>query len=155
MDGLRACVGTEVGLSRWHRIDQDMIDAYARLSGDDQYIHIDPARAATTAYGGTIAHGFLTVMLLSVMAREAQPQLAGARMSVNYGFDRLRFPAPVPSGARIRGRFVLATMDEPRQGEVALGWDVTVEVEGGDRPALVARWLNRRYLDAGVDDGTA
>ena len=145
---LAARLGEEVGVSGWRRVDQAMIDRFADLCGDDQFIHVDPARAAETPFGGTVAHGFLTVSLLSVMAREALPPLAGARMGVNYGIDRLRFPAPVPAGARVRGRFALASCDLSVPGEVRLAWDATVEVEGGAKPALVARWLNRRYLEA-------
>ena len=140
--------GEEVGVSGWHRVDQAMIDRFAALCGDDQFIHVDPIRAAGTPFGGTVAHGFLTVSLLSVMAREALPPLAGVRMGVNYGIDRLRFPAPVPAGARVRGRFALAACDLLAPGEVRLAWDAVVEVEGGAKPALVARWLNRRYLEA-------
>ena len=148
---LAARIGEEVGASGWHRVDQAMIDRFAALCGDDQFIHVDPVRAARTPFGGTVAHGFLTVSLLSVMAREALPPLAGVRMGVNYGFDRLRFPAPVPAGARLRGRFALAACDLSAPGEVRLAWDATVEVEGGARPALAARWLVRRYLEAAHD----
>ncbi|MFZ3583464.1 MaoC family dehydratase [Loktanella sp. DJP18] len=144
---MAALVGTEVGVSAWHRIDQVLIDAFARVSGDDQFIHVDSARAAASHFGGTIAHGFLTVSLLSTMALEAQPQLAGLRMSVNYGFDRLRFLSPVPVDSDLRGRFTLALLDERQPGEVTVAWDVTVEIRGQDKPALVAHWLNRRYLN--------
>ncbi len=145
---MTSLVGTEVGVSAWHRIDQALIDAFAKVSGDTQFIHTDPARAAATPFGGTIAHGFLTVSLLSAMAAEAQPQLAGLRMSVNYGFDRLRFISPVPVDSDIRARFTLAALDERQPGEVTVAWDVTVDIRGQDKPALIARWLNRRYLDA-------
>ena len=145
---MTSLVGTEVGVSAWHRIDQALIDAFAKVSGDTQFIHVDPDRAAATPFGGTIAHGFLTVSLLSTMAAEAQPQLAGLRMSVNYGFDRLRFISPVPVDSDIRARFVLAALDERQPGEVTVAWDVTVDIKGQDKPALIARWLNRRYLDA-------
>ncbi|MCF7697874.1 MaoC family dehydratase [Loktanella sp. M215] len=145
---MTSLVGKEVGLSAWHRIDQPLIDAFAKVSGDTQFIHTDPGRAAATPFGGTIAHGFLTVSLLSTMAAEAQPQLAGLRMSVNYGFDRLRFISPVPVDSDIRARFALAALDERQPGEVTVAWDVTVEIRGQDKPALIARWLNRRYLDA-------
>lgn len=145
---MTSLVGTEVGVSAWHRIDQALIDAFAKVSGDTQFIHTDPARAAATPFCGTIAHGFLTVSLLSTMAAEAQPQLAGLRMSVNYGFDRLRFISPVPVDSDIRARFTLAALDERQPGEVTVAWDVTVEIRGQDKPALIARWLNRRYLDA-------
>lgn len=143
---LTAMTGQEVGQSRWHRVDQAMIDAFAQVSGDHQFIHVDPARAAATPFGNTIAHGFLTVALLSAMAAEAQPQLAGLAMSVNYGFDRLRFLAPVPVDSDVRGRFTLASLEERTPGEITVAWDVTVDIKGHDKPALIARWLNRRYL---------
>ncbi len=149
LDQYRAGIGREMGVSRWFTVDQALIDAYAEISQDHQFIHTDPARAAAeTPFGGTIAHGFLTVALLSAMAYDAQPPIAGAGMSINYGFDRLRFLAPVPAGARLRGRFTLAALEERRAGEVTLHWDVTVEIEGQQRPALVARWIGRRYLTA-------
>lgn len=143
-------LGEELGVSRWFTIDQPMIDAFAALCEDDQFIHVDPERARETPFGGTVAHGFLTLSLLSAMAYDAEPPLKGARMSVNYGFDRLRFVAPVPAGARVRGRFVLAEVEERRPGEVTLAWDVTVEIEGAERPAVAARWLQRWYL---AEDG--
>ncbi len=140
-------VGQELGVSDWLLIDQARIDAFAEVSGDHQFIHVDPARARAEApFGGTIAHGFLTVSVLSALASQAQPQLAGLRMSVNYGFDKLRFLTPVRAGARIRARFTLKSLEERRPGEVTVIWDVTVEIEGEDRPALIAEWLNRRYL---------
>lgn len=152
LDELRALVGQETGVSEWLRIDQDRIDAFADLCGDHQFIHVDPERAAQTPMGTTIAHGFLTLSLLSYLAAGVRPRLQGVQHGINYGFDRVRFAAPVPSGARIRARFVLASLDEPRPGEVSLAWDVTVEVEGqeianGGRPALAARWLTRSYLE--------
>ena len=150
---LRALVGKETGVSDWLAVGQDRIDAFADLCGDHQFIHVDPARAAATPMGGTVAHGFLTLSLLSYLAAGARPRVEGTRRSVNYGFDRLRFVAPVPAGARIRARFALAALDETRPGEVSLAWDVAVEVEGseiarGGRPALAARWLTRSYLEA-------
>jgi acyl dehydratase len=144
---MTSMVGTEVGVSAWHRIDQALINAFAQVSGDTQFIHVDPERAATSPFGGTIAHGFLTVALLSTMAIEAQPQLSRLRTSVNYGFDRLRFIAPVPVGSELRARFTLSALEERQPGEVSVAWDVTVEIKGQDKPALIARWLNRRYLD--------
>jgi acyl dehydratase len=145
---MRALVGHEVGVSDWLRLGQERIDAFADLCGDHQFIHVDPVRAAGTPAGGTVAHGFLTLALLSYLAAGARPRVAGTARAVNYGFDRLRFVAPVPAGARIRARFTLAALDEARAGEVGLSWDVTVEIEGQERPALVARWLTRSYLEA-------
>ena len=141
-------VGEEVGVSSWIRVDQATIDAFAHLTGDDQFIHIDPGRARReTSFGGAVAHGFLTLSLLGVMAREAQPVLAGLTVSLNYGFDRIRFLSPVPAGARIRGRFVLSALEERRPGEITLHWSVTVEIEGHERPALIAHWISRRYVE--------
>ena len=148
LDVLRGMVGHETGVSDWVAIGQDRIDAFADLCGDHQFIHTDPARAANTPMGGTIAHGFHTLALLSYLGMGARPRLDGIRHSVNYGIDRLRFVAPVPSGARIRARFVLAELEERKPGEITTAYDVTVEIEGGDRPALVCRWLSRAYLEA-------
>jgi acyl dehydratase len=145
---MRALVGREAGVSEWLEVGQDRIDAFADLCGDHQFIHVDPERAAGTPIGGTVAHGFLTLSLLSYLAAGARPRIEGTVRAVNYGFDRVRFTAPVPAGARIRARFVLAALDESRSGEVSLTWDVTVEVQGRDRPALAARWLTRSYLEA-------
>ncbi|GHE04972.1 nodulation protein NodN [Defluviimonas sp. 20V17] len=147
-DDLRARLGQEVGVSRWFVIDQARIDAFADLTEDHQYIHVDPERAAATPFGTTIAHGFLTLSMLSAMAYDAQPRLANLRMGVNYGFERVRFVSPVPVGARIRGRFVLDALEERAPDEVQLTYGVTVEVEGREKPALVAVWLGRRYLEA-------
>lgn len=149
LDQLRARAGEEVGVSGWVRVTQAEIDAFADLTHDHQYIHVDPERAAKTPYGGTVAHGFLTLSLLARFGYEARPRVAGMRMSVNYGFDRVRFVAPVPSGARLRGRFRLDRVEDSGPGEVTLHWDVTVEIEGEDRPALVADWITRAYLEEG------
>lgn len=145
---LAARVGEEIGVSAWYLMDQTRIDAFAAATEDRYFIHTDPARAATeTRFGGTLAHGFLTLSMLSVMAFDVLP-LEGARLTLNYGFDRLRFLAPVPAGSRVRGRFTLSGAEEREPGEWTIAWDVTVEIEGGDKPALAARWLTRRYEDA-------
>ena len=144
---LESCIGDEIGVSDWLTIDQPMIDAFADLCGDHQFIHVDPARAAKTPFGGTIAHGFMTLSLLTWFGAGVRPRIKGTRHSVNYGFDRLRFVAPVPSGARIRGRFRLAKLDQRVPGEVTQHYQVTVEIEGSDRPALIADWLSRAYLE--------
>ncbi|MEM5581734.1 MaoC family dehydratase [Roseibium sp. AS2] len=151
VEDLEPLVGTEVGVSSWRTIDQARIDAFAEVTGDHQFIHVDPLRASRTPFGGTIAHGFLTLSLLSVMGQEAQPEIRGAVMAVNYGFDKVRFLAPVATGARVRGRFVLAGLARPKDGEVDITWRSTVEIEGEKRPALVADWLNRFYLDSATD----
>jgi acyl dehydratase len=142
-------VGSEIGVSPWITVDQAMIDAFAAVTDDPQFIHTDPERArAETPFGGTIAHGMLTLSLLVPLARGTIPPLEGLRHGVNYGFDRVRFLAPVPAGTRIRGRFVLKALEERAPAEVTVTVEATVEIEGQARPALVATWLNRRYLDA-------
>jgi acyl dehydratase len=143
---MAAMVGQHVGTSRWYEITQDMIDAFAGVTRDHQFIHVDPGRAAATPFGGTIAHGFLTLSLLSTMSLDAVPQIEGAQMGVNYGFDRVRFIAPVRSGARIRGRFTLAVFEDHSPREIRSTFDVSVEIEGEEKPALAALWLSRRYF---------
>lgn len=149
LEALRARVGTEIGVSEWLTIGQDRIDAFADLCGDHQFIHVDPERAAATPFGGTIAHGFLTVSLLTWFAAGVRPWVEGTVHGVNYGLDRLRFVAPVPSGSRVRGRFRLTALEERVPGEITQRYEVTVEIEGAERPALVADWLTRLYLEAG------
>jgi acyl dehydratase len=134
-------IGRELGASDWHPIEQAAIDAFADLTLDHQFIHVDPARAAATSFGGTVAHGFLTLSLLPHFRRQVVPPLAGALMSVNYGIEKLRFLAPVRAGARVRGRFTLKDLRERRAGEWLLVLGVQVEIEGGDKPALIAEWL--------------
>ena len=148
---LEMLVGTEVGVSSWYLIDQARIDAFAEVTQDHQFIHVDPERAAETPFEGTIAHGFLTLSLLSAMGVEAQPKIKGATMGINYGFDKVRFLAPVKVGSRVRGRFVLARLSRPKPQEVDIVWQSTVEIENGKRPALVAEWLNRFYLEGEAD----
>jgi len=138
----QALVGTEVGVSNWRVVSQEMINQFAAATDDYQFIHTDPERAAReTPYGGTIAHGFLSLSLLSTMIFEAVPPLDGTAMGVNFGFDRVRFLNPVKSGARIRARFVLAHMKVRPSGIVEMHYDVTVEIENSTKPALTARWL--------------
>lgn len=147
LSDLRQHIGDEIGLSPWMTIDQAMIDGFAELTDDHQYIHVDPERArAETPFGGTIAHGFLTLSLLSRMAYGALPSIDGSVMGVNYGFDKIRFLAPVPTGSRVRGRFRLAELDERRPGEVTSTYEVQIEIEGQEKPALAAIWLTRSYL---------
>lgn len=147
VDQLRQMTGRRVGTSRWFEMPQDLIDAHAEISQDRQFIHVDPARAAATPFGGTIAHGFLTLSMLSAMAYDAQPQIAGAAMGVNYGLNRLRFVAPVPAGSRIRAHFTLNAVEERRPAEITTTWGVEVEIEGQAKPALTAEWLQRYYLE--------
>jgi acyl dehydratase len=146
--------GGQPFLSRWFDMPQARIDAFADATEDWQFIHVDPARSAAAApFGGTVAHGFLTLAMLSAMAYDAIPDVAGARHGLNTGFDRIRFVAPVPAGARLRARFALLAADSARPGEVRFRWDVAVEIEGGERPALVAEWLTRVYLTEDSEAG--
>ena len=138
---LQANVGNEVGVSPWRTVSQKIIDAFAAATDDHQFIHVDPERAGRTAFGGTIAHGFLVLSLLSAMTYETLPPLEGEGIGVNYGFDRIRFMAPVKSGARIRARFFLVEVNVRPSGVVQMVYDVTIEVENTVKPALTARWL--------------
>jgi acyl dehydratase len=147
LEAYQAMVGKEIGVSSWHLIDQPRIDTYADVIEDHQFIHIDPERAKKeTAFGTTIAHGFLTMSLLSIMSYEVMPVIAGTTMGVNYGFDKLRFISPVRSGKRVRGRFVLAEARLRKPNELQSRTNVTVEIEGEDKPALVAEWLGLIYF---------
>ena len=141
LDHIRAQVGKEVGLSSWLVVDQDRIHAFAEATEDRQFIHVDPEAAAQTPFGGTISHGFLTLSLLSRMAAEAMLVPEGLKMAVNYGLDRVRFLAPVRSGKRVRGRFSLDSVEEKAPGQWLMRHNVTVEIEGEDKPALTAVWL--------------
>lgn len=140
-----AMVGSEIGVSDWFTITQDQINQFADCTHDHQFIHVDPEAAAKSPFGSTIAHGFLTLSLLSAMVYQ-MPSIEGVTMGVNYGMNKMRFVSPVRVGARIRGRFVLADFVEIRPGEVQSTLQVTVEIEGHDKPALVAEWLGRRYF---------
>ncbi|AWL96617.1 MULTISPECIES: MaoC family dehydratase [Bradyrhizobium] len=147
LEAYQAMVGKEIGVSSWHLIDQPRIDTYADVIEDHQFIHVDPERAKKeTAFGTTIAHGFLTMSLLSIMSYEVMPVIAGTTMGVNYGFDKLRFISPVRSGKRVRGRFVLAEAKLRKPNELQSRTNVTVEIEGEDKPALVAEWLGLIYF---------
>ena len=145
LDEIRARVGSEIGASSWLTIDQARIDSFAEATDDRQFIHIDPAAAAQTPFGGTIAHGFLTLSLLSRMATDAMLVPEGVKMAVNYGFDRIRFIAPVRSGKRVRGRFTLDSVEEKAPGQWLLRHTVTVEIEGEDKPALTVAWLGLMF----------
>jgi acyl dehydratase len=137
-------VGREVGASEWLEVAQGRIDQFAEATEDRQWIHTDPERAARESpFRQTIAHGFLTLSLLSELMKRAVA-VGGVRMGINYGLNRVRFVAPVPARARIRGRFALAALEEIKGG-VQATWDVTVEREGSDKPCCVAEWLVRYY----------
>ncbi len=140
-EAIRARIGEEVGCSSWLTVDQDRIDAFADATEDRQFIHVDPAAAAATPFGGTIAHGFLTLSLLSRMGAEAMMVPEGLKMGVNDGLESVRFLAPVRSGKRVRGRFTLDSVDEKGPGRVLMRHRVSVEIEGEEKPALTALWL--------------
>jgi acyl dehydratase len=146
LDDIRARVGQEVGVSSWLTVDQSRIDAFADATEDHQFIHVDPAAAAAAGLGGTIAHGFLSLSLLSRMAADATLLPDGLKMALNYGFDRIRFLAPVKSGKRVRGRFVLDSVEEKAPGQWLMRHNVTVEIEGEDKPALSAVWLGLMFV---------
>lgn len=138
---LHALIGTETGVSSWIEIDQARIDAFADVTNDHQFIHVNPELAKQTPFGTTIAHGFLTLSLASGMSYEALPALEGVVMGVNYGFDKLRFLAPVPVNSKVRGRFKLLSVEDKGAGRWLVKHELTVEIEGGDKPALIAEWL--------------
>ena len=139
--------GREVGVSDWLVVAQDRIDAFADATGDRQWIHVDAERARTgTPFGATIAHGFLTLSLASALVRDAVT-VDGVRMALNYGLNRVRFVSPVPSGSRIRARVALAKIDDMADSIQAI-WNVTIERDGGDEPAVVAEWIVRYYPSA-------
>jgi len=149
---LQSLIGTEIGVSKWILVDQARIDAFAEITEDRQFIHIDPVAAKQTPFGGTIAHGFLTLSLASAMSYDAVRPLDGVMMGVNYGFDKLRFLAPVPAGSRIRGRFKLLSAEDKGAAGGVTRWllkhELTVEIEGADKPALIAEWLGMQMVGA-------
>jgi acyl dehydratase len=137
-------VGAEFGPSSWIDVPQEKIQAFADATGDHQFIHVDPERAAQTPFGGTIAHGYLTLSLLPAMSYEVIPHEEGDGMGLNYGLNRVRFPAPVPSGSRVRGSFVVGSVDEQDWGR-QVTMTATVERDGGDKPVCVAEVVFRYY----------
>lgn len=138
--------GKDLGTSVWIEVSQERIDRFADVTEDHQFIHIDPERAKATPFGSTIAHGFLSLSLLSAMAYDAMPGIEGAKMGVNYGFNSIRFLAPVKSGRRVRGHFRLLDVVERSPGVFQSTVEVKVEIEGEDKPALSAEWLSLAYL---------
>lgn len=146
LDEIRSRVGEEVGVSDWLTMDQERIVGFADATEDRQFIHVDPGAAAQTPFGGTVAHGFLSLSMLSRMAAEAMLVPDGLKMAVNYGLDRVRFIAPVRSGKRIRGRFLLDSVEEKAPGQILVRHVVTVEIEGEEKPALTAQWLGLLFV---------
>lgn len=143
---LQSLIGQEVGVSKWFEVDQARIDAFAKITEDEQFIHVDPEAAKATPFGGTIAHGFLTLSLASAMSYDAVKPLEGVVMGVNYGFDKLRFLAPVPAGSKVRGRFKLLAADDKGGGRWLLKHELTVEIDGAEKPALIAEWLGMQVV---------
>jgi acyl dehydratase len=146
LEEIRARLGEDIGVSSWLTVDQDRIDAFAEATEDRQFIHTDPAAAAQTPFGGTIAHGFLSLSLMSRMGSEVFLAPEGVKMALNYGLDRVRFLVPVKAGKRVRGRFTLDSVEEKAPGQILMRYTVTVEIEGEDKPALIAQWLGLLFV---------
>ncbi len=139
-------IGTE-RVSDWVEVTQKMIDTFAEATGDHQFIHVDPVRAAQTPFGGTIAHGFLSLSLMPMLAAKANPpQIEGAKMGVNYGGNKTRFMQPVHSGSKVRGRFKLLSFTERKPGIWEQVNEYTLEIEGAQKPALIAEWISLIYV---------
>lgn len=142
---LQATVGTDLGVSDWITIEQDRVNQFADVTEDHQFIHVNPEMAKMTPFGGPIAHGFLTLSLLAKFAEQGGLVIEGAKMGVNYGFEKVRFLAPVKVGKKVRGHFKLKAAEEKRPGQYLTTYEVTVEIEGEDKPALVADWLGMQF----------
>ncbi len=144
---IQAMVGEVVGTSGWVEITQERVNKFAEATGDFQFIHIDPEKAALTPFGGTIAHGFLTLSLIPLLTMESDcPRAEGIKMGVNYGGNRTRFLAPVRVGKRVRGVFKLLAMEEKRPGQWQQTMEITVEIEGEDKPALMCEWVTQFFV---------
>jgi acyl dehydratase len=141
LENYKAKVGTELGVSDWILLSQDRINQFADVTEDHQFIHVDVEKAKQTPFGGTIAHGLLTLSLLPAFAYQVMPEIEGTKMGVNYGYNKIRFLSPVKSGKRVRGRFILAEVSEPKPGQAMSVTHVSVEIEGEDKPALMAEWV--------------
>jgi acyl dehydratase len=146
LDEIRGKIGQMIGTSDWIEVPQERIDAFAEATEDRQFIHVDPALAAQTPFGTTIAHGFLSLSLLSRMAADAMLVPDTTKMAVNYGLDRVRFITPVKAGKRVRGHFTLDAVDEKAPGQILLNHTVSVEIEGEGKPALTAQWLGLIFI---------
>jgi acyl dehydratase len=142
---LESRVGQECGVSPWVEMPQERIDLFAKATEDFQWIHVDPARAKGSPFGSTIAHGFLTLSMLPKLS-ESTFSFTDRKMGVNYGLNKVRFTAPVPAGAKIRGRFTLAKYEKLEGNGVQTTWSVTIEREGGDKPVCVAESIGRHYF---------
>lgn len=141
IERLKERIDSELGTSDWFTIDQALIDAFADVTQDHQYIHVDVERAKSTPFGGTIAHGLLTLSMIVHLCFDFVPKLPGTRVLLNYGFNRVRFPSPVRSGQRVRAKGRLASVDDKAPNQYLMVLDVTIEIEGQSKPAVVAEWL--------------
>ena len=140
---MKKSLGSEVGLSDWVVINQERINKFAKLTEDEQFIHIDPERASKeTPFGGTVAHGFLTLSMLVKLAESALPKIKDVKFTINYGFDKIRFIYPVAANSNLRARFILKEVEERSLTQIMTKWDVSVEIKNVERPAIVATWVN-------------
>ena len=146
IQGFRDNVGKFIGTSKWFVIDQSRIDAFADVTEDHQFIHVEPEKAAETPFGQTVAHGFLTLSMLSAMSYDAIPRVEGLKMGVNYGFNKIRFVTPVVAGSKVRAHFTLQSSKIEKPGELTNIVDLSIEIDGSDSPALVAEWVSRQYF---------
>ncbi|NLR69363.1 MaoC family dehydratase [Novosphingobium sp. ERN07] len=146
-NAIKEMVGQVVGTSSWVEITQERVNKFAEATGDFQFIHVDPEKAKLTPFGGTIAHGFLTLSLIPLLTMESDcPRPEGIKMGVNYGGNRTRFLAPVRVGKRVRGHFKLLEMDEKRPGQWQQTMEITIEIEGEDKPALLCEWVSQFFV---------
>lgn len=146
LDEVEGYVGKEIGVSDWFTIDQERIDRFADVTEDLMFLHVNPEAAAATPFGGTIAHGLLTLSMMPVMAYQAVPGVSGTKMGVNYGYNAVRFMAPVKSGKRIRGHFTVKALEPKSGGRMQIVHDCTVEIEGEEKPALAAEWITMVWM---------
>ncbi len=147
LEEMQALTGTVIGTSEWVLVDQEMINKFADATGDHQFIHVNTEMAKMTPFGQTIAHGFLTLSLLPMMSASAKmPHLDNIKMGVNYGSDKLRFLAPVKSGKRVRAHFKLVSIEEKRPGQFQSMQEVTIEIDGEDKPALICEWISQTFV---------
>lgn len=144
---LKSRVGEEIGVSEWVEVSQETINKFADATGDHQFIHVNPEMAKMTPFGGTIAHGFLSLSLMPMlMEKSDMPEIEGVKMGVNYGGNKVRFLTPVRSGKRVRGRFKLLELEEKRPGQWQQTVEYSVEIEGEDKPALIAEWISQFFV---------
>lgn len=146
LDEIKAFTGKEIGVSEWFEIDQSRINQFADITEDHMFLHVNPEMARQTPFGSTIAHGLLTLSMMPVMSYQAVPGVSGTRMGVNYGYNKVRFMAPVKCGKRIRGRFAVKSVTDMGDGRVQLSHDATIEIEGEDKPALAAEWVTMVWM---------